>query len=453
MKRHAAKPGLIIMSPMTTLPPIQFLAQLQSRTLLAQTSDDALDAKLTKLREASPIAAYAGFDPTSDSLHVGNFIAILGLMHAQRNGIRPIAVVGGATGLIGDPSGKTSERQMLTREHVAANVEGIKKVLAKFLDFNHPTAPASIVNNLDWFGPMSAIDFLREVGKHFRVGAMMAKDSVKSRMAGDTGEGMSYTEFSYQLLQGYDFYRLYKDHRCVVQLGGSDQWGNITAGTDLIRKMEGESGHAFALTMPLITTSSGQKFGKSEGNAVWLTAEKTSPYDFHQFWLRTEDADAERYLRYFTFLSLEEIEAVMVPMRAEPHKRAAQKKLADYMTALVHGEAALASAQSAAQILFGGAIVPGIDPATLQSVFSQVPSASLAKTALEAGVPPIELLKLSGLSTSNGEARKLIVAGGFYVNNEPWTDPTKNLSTAQLITPDTIVIRSGKKSYRLIKVG
>jgi tyrosyl-tRNA synthetase len=442
---------------MTTNSDVRLLAALQSRGLLSQTSDEHLDAKLTKLNHGAqgPIAAYAGFDPTSDSLHVGNYIAILGLMHAQRQGVRPIAVVGGATGLIGDPGGKTHERALLTKETVAANAIGIRKVLEKFLDFNHPTAPAMIVNNVDWFGPMSAIDFLRDVGKHFRIGSMLAKDSVKSRMDSEAGggEGMSYTEFSYQLLQGYDFYRLYKDHRCVLQIGGSDQWGNITAGTDLVRKMEGESGHAFAVTMPLITDSTGKKFGKSEGNAVWLSAEKTSAYEFFQFWLRVDDNDAERFLKYFTFLGLGEIDQVMVEMKAEPHKRAAQKCLAEYMTKLVHGDAGFNAAMHASEILFGGAITPGIDPALLKSVFAQVPTFDLPKTTLDAGISPIELLKQSGLSPSNGEARKLIAAGGFYVNNNPWTDISKNLTAEQLITPDSIVLRSGKKNYRLVRVG
>ncbi len=312
------------------------VADLSSRGLLAQASDPQLDARLAALAAQRPIAAYAGFDPTADSLHVGNFVAILGLMYAQRNGIRPIAIVGGATGLIGDPSGKSSERQLQTKDTVAANVQGIRKILEKFLDFNDPTAPAIIVNNLDWFGAMSAIDFLRDVGKHFRVGSMLAKDSVRARME-TSEEGMSYTEFSYQLLQGYDFFRLYKDHGCVLQLGGSDQWGNITAGIDIIRKLEGESRDVFGLTMPLITTSSGAKFGKSEGNAVWLTAERTSAFDFYQFWLRTEDADVSRYLRLFTFLPLPEIDALVAEHGKSPEKRLAQRKLAEVMTTLVHG--------------------------------------------------------------------------------------------------------------------
>lgn len=400
------------------------------------------------------MAAYAGFDPTSDSLHVGNFIAILSLMHAQRNGLRPIAIVGGATGLIGDPSGKTAERQLLTKEKVAQNVKGIQKVLERFLDFNHPKAPARIINNLDWFGSMSAIDFLRDVGAHFRIGSMLAKESVKARMegSGSTGEGMSYTEFSYQLLQGYDFYKLYKEHDCVLQLGGSDQWGNITAGIDVIRKLEGESGNAFGVTMPLITTASGQKFGKSEGNAVWLSVEKTSPYDFHQFWLRVEDADAERYLKYFTFLPLEEIAQLSEQVKAAPQNRAAQKRLAEMMTTLVHGESAAREAASAAAVMYGGDAAQTLDAAGIEALSKEVPSFEVDRAKLIAGWSPVEALRDSGLVKSGSEARRLIAQGGFYVNNQPWSDPARALGEAELVAGIAVVLRTGKKNYRIARV-
>lgn len=430
---------------------MSLVADLESRGLMHQVSTPELDRVLKQLADRRPISAYAGFDPTADSLHVGNFVAILGLMYAQRNGIRPIAVVGGATGLIGDPSGKSAERQLLGKEDVAKNAAGIRRVLEKFLDFSHPTAPAKIVSNLDWFGPMSAIDFLRELGKHFRVGAMLAKESVRARMQASE-EGMSYTEFSYQLLQGYDFYRLYKDHDCVLQLGGSDQWGNITAGTDLIRKLEGESGNAFALTMPLITTSSGAKFGKSEGNAVWLTADRTSAFDFYQFWLRTEDADVARYLKYFTFLPVPEIEQLVGEHRNQPEKRVAQKKLAEEMTNLVHGPAATQQAVSASQTLYGGG--EKLDAAGVTALANQgVPTITVPVSRLEAGISLIDACVETGLSKSKGEARRLIQQGGLYVNQTKAEDPNTILKTTDLIDSATIVLRGGKKNYRLVRVG
>jgi tyrosyl-tRNA synthetase len=427
------------------------IADLQSRGLVQQTSAPDLDAMLAKLVQSRPIAAYAGFDPTADSLHVGNFVAILGLIYAQRNGIRPIAVVGGATGLIGDPGGRSTERQLQSKEDVAKNVQGIRRVLEKFLDFNDAKAPAMIVSNLDWLGSMSAIDFLRDVGKHFRVGSMLAKDSVRSRMDA-SDEGMSYTEFSYQLLQGYDFYRLYKDQNCVLQLGGSDQWGNITAGTDLIRKLEGESGNAFALTMPLITTASGAKFGKSEGNAVWLTADRTSPFDFYQFWLRTEDADVERYLKFFTFLSIPEIEQLLAERRATPEQRAAQKKLAEVMTTLVHGAEATQQALSASQTLYGGS--DKLDAASIEALAAQgVPSINIPLSRLESGLSVADACVETGLAKSKGEARRLIQQGGVYVNNVKVADQAAILRAADLVASVAIVLRGGKKNYRLIRIG
>jgi tyrosyl-tRNA synthetase len=426
------------------------VADLQSRGLVHQTSVPDLDALLTKLLQSRPIAAYAGFDPTADSLHVGNFVAILGLIYAQRNGIRPIAVVGGATGLIGDPGGRTTERQLQSKEDVAKNVQGIRRVLEKFLDFNDAKAPAIIISNLDWFGPMSAIDFLRDVGKHFRVGSMLAKDSVRSRMDA-SDEGMSYTEFSYQLLQGYDFYRLYKDQNCVLQLGGSDQWGNITAGTDLIRKLEGESGNAFALTMPLITTSSGAKFGKSEGNAVWLTADRTSVFDFYQFWLRTLDGDVVRYLKYFTFMPLDHIEHLMASHLSAPEKRTAQRELARLMTTLVHGSAATEQALSASETLYGS---EKLDAAAFHSLTEQgVPSININLSRLQAGISIVDACVDTGLAKSKGEARRLIQQGGLYMNNVKVTSIDEVIRPDNLIASDGIVLRAGKKNYRLIRLG
>ena len=429
------------------------VADLASRGLIQQTSDPAMDARLTELARRGPISAYAGFDPTADSLHVGHFMGILGLIYAQRNGIRPIAIVGGATGLIGDPSGKASERQLLTKQLVAQNVEGIKGVLSRFLDFNHPTAPAIIVNNLDWFGAMSAIDFLRDVGRNFRLGPMLAKESVKLRMQG-SDEGMSYTEFSYQLLQGYDYYRLHKDHDCVLQLGGSDQWGNITAGIDLIRKLDGEGGHAFGLTWPLITDSAGRKIGKSEGNSIWLSPEKTSPFDFYQYWVREiQDVDVERFLRWLTFLPLDQIGQIVTEHQQAPDKRLGQKTLARELTTLVHGPDAAARAIAASQTMYGSAVDELTDAAIEALAAQGVASISLDRAKLEAGWPVLDATVETGLAKSKGEARRLVAQGGLYVNNKPWPDANANLTTQHLVSGSAIVLRSGKKNYRLVRVG
>ena len=432
---------------------MQFLAELKSRGLFQQVSHPDLDVRLTDLAAKGTVAAYAGFDPTADSLHVGNFMGIMALMHAQRNGIRPIAIVGGATGLIGDPSGKSTERQLHTKDTVASNVQGVRGVLQRFLDFNHPTVPATIISNLDWFGSMSAIDFLRDVGKHFRIGTMLAKDSVKARMEASE-EGMSYTEFSYQLLQGYDFYRLFKDHHCVLQVGGSDQWGNITAGIDLIRKLEGEGGNAFGLTWPLVTTSSGQKFGKSEGNAVWLSADRTKPFDFYQFWLRTEDTDVAKYLGYFTFLPMPEIQALVAEHQTAPENRLAQKRLAAEMTTLVHGPDAAALALAASNTLYGSGDVEKLDAAAVEALAAQgVATTTLPAAQLTTGLALLDAAVATGLAKSKGEARRLLAQGGLSVNNVVATEASATLNTADLIAGSAIVLRGGKKNYRLIRVG
>ena len=431
---------------------MRLVADLQSRGLIQQVSDPQLDAKLDELASRRPIAAYAGFDPTADSLHVGHLLGILGLIYAQRNGIRPIAVVGGATGLIGDPSGKTAERQLQTKEAAARKSEGVRDVLGRFLDFDHPTAPARIVNNLDWFGSMSAIDFLRDVGKHFRIGSMMSKESVRARME-SSEEGMSYTEFSYQILQGYDFHRLYQDHRCVLQMGGSDQWGNITAGIDLIRKLEGEGGHAFGLVWPLMTTSTGQKFGKTEGNAVWLSADRTSPFDFYQFWLRAEDSDVKNYLKLFTFLSLAEIDGLVAEHQKSPEKHLAQKRLALELTQMIHGKEATEQALSASSTLYGGP-VEKLDAAAVEALAGQgVATTQIDRSRLEIGVSLIEACVETGLVKTRSDARRLIQQGGLYVNNQAVTDVGRALATADLIDNSAIVLRGGKKNYRVVRVG
>lgn len=434
---------------------MHLVADLTSRGLLAQVSVPDLDARLTQLAAKRPLAAYAGFDPTADSLHVGHFMGILGLLYAQRNGIRPIAIVGGATGLIGDPSGKTAERPLLTKDDVARNVDGIQSVLSRFLDFNHPTAPALIVNNLDWFGPMSVVDFLRDVGRAFRLGPMLSKESVKLRME-SSDEGMSYTEFSYQLLQGYDFYRLYKDHGVVLQLGGSDQWGNITAGIDVIRKLEGESGHAFALTWPLLLDSAGKKMGKSEGNPVWLSADKTSPFDFYQYWVReVQDADVERFLKNITFVPLAEIEQIVAEHRQSPEKRTAQRRLAEEITRIVHGPDATQKAVAASQMMYGTtSAVAELDAAAIEALVSQgVHTLTTDRAKLDAGYPLIDACVDAGLAKSKSEARRLMQQGGIYVNNAPVTDPAATLTADSLVAGIAVVVRSGKKNYRLVKVG
>lgn len=432
---------------------MRLVADLSSRGLLAQASVPDLDERLSKIAAQRPIAAYAGFDPTADSLHVGHFMGILGLIYAQRNGIRPIAIVGGATGLIGDPSGKTSERPLLTKDDVAKNVEGIKAVLSKFLDFNHPTAPAMIVNNLDWFGPMSVVDFLRDVGRAFRLGSMLSKESVKLRME-SSDEGMSYTEFSYQLLQGYDFYRLYKDRGVILQLGGSDQWGNITAGIDVIRKMEGESGNAFALTWPLLLDSAGKKMGKSEGNPVWLSPEKTSPFDFYQYWVReVQDADVERFLKNITFVPLEEVAAIVAEHKKAPEKRTAQRRLAEEITRIVHGDEATKQAIAASQMMYGSAVAE-LDAAAIEALVSQgVHTITVEREKLAAGYLVIDACVDSGLAKSKSEARRLMQQGGVYVNNAAVSDPAAVLKGDALVAGIAVVLRSGKKNYRLVKVG
>ncbi len=430
---------------------MRLLADLQSRGLVHQVSDPALDSKLAEASRHGPVAAYVGFDVTADSLHVGHFMGILGLIYAQRNGVRPIAIVGGATGLIGDPSGKAVERPLLTKEQAARNAEGIRNVLERFLDFHHTTAPARIVNNLEWLGPMSAIDFLRDVGRHFRLGTMLGRESVRLRMQASE-EGMSYTEFSYQILQAYDFYRLYRDHRCLLQLGGSDQWGNIAAGIDLIRKLEGEGGHAFGLTWPLMTTASGAKFGKSEGNAVWLTADRTSVFDFYQFWLRTEDADVGRYLRCFTFLPLDEIDALVAEHNKAPERRLAQRRLAEEVTRLAHGDAETAQAAAASRTMYGGS-VQELTAESIDALVAQgVATTTMPRARLEAGLSVIDACVESGLARTRSDARRLIEGGGLYVNNQAQVDVKATLGLKDLVAGRAIVLRGGKKNYRLVRV-
>jgi tyrosyl-tRNA synthetase len=414
---------------------------LRERGLLDAVTGDEIEKVVEQ-----PVTVYAGFDPSSDSLQVGNFVTIMGLSHFQRCGHKVIAVVGGATGMIGDPSGKSSERQLLTPEQVEKNLEGIKENLSRFLDFEHPTAPAKILNNNDWFKDFGFIDFLRDVGKHFRMGTMLSKDSVRSRLESESG--MSFTEFSYQLLQGYDFLRLLDDHDCTVQLGGSDQWGNITAGTDLIHKLRKKQ--AYGVTMPLVCDSSGQKFGKSAGNAIYLDASKTSYFDFYQFFVRTADEDVIRFLRIFTFMPLEEIEEYAVKVAEAPEKREAQIRLAEEMTRRVHGEEGLRIAQRSTAVLYGEAM-DGLKADELLAVFADVPSTELAREQV-VGQPVMNVAADAGLCKSRGEARRLIQSGGLNLNNRRIGDISVEVGEDDIIDGQLLVLRSGKKRNHIVKV-
>ena len=405
-----------------------------------------------KVLSEGPTAGYIGFDPTADSLHIGSLVQIMILMHFQRAGHKPIALVGGATGMIGDPSGKSAERNLLDAETLNKNVAGIKNQLAKFLDFGSTTENAALlVNNYEWMSRFSLIDFARDIGKHLTVNYMMAKDSVKKRLGADAKEGMSFTEFTYQLIQGYDFLHLYENHNCLLQMGGSDQWGNITTGTELIRRKL--SGKAYAITCPLITKADGTKFGKSEGGNVWLDKEKTSPYSFYQYWLNTSDEDAERYIKIFTFLSEKEIKDIVVSHNEAPHQRQLQRTLADEVTRMVHSEEDRANAVQAAQILFGNATsdaLKNLDEQTLLDVFAGVPQASLQLSDLEKGIDIIPLMASdTGFLPSNGAARRALQERSVSVNKEK-VDDAFVATSADLICDKYLLLQRGKKNYFLV---
>ena len=392
--------------------------------------------------------AYVGFDPTAESLHVGNLVPIMLLKHLQVNGHQPIALVGGATGMVGDPSGKKEERKQLKEEVLNHNVACIRKQLSKFLDFENGANKAIMTNNYDWFKEFSLLGFLRDVGKHITVSYMMSKDSVQNRLE----TGISFTEFSYQLIQGYDFYYLNKNRNAKVQMGGSDQWGNITTGTELIRRMEG--GEAFALTCPLITKADGSKFGKSESGNVWLDAKLTSPYKFYQFWLNASDADAGKYIRIFTLLSKEEIEKLEAEHATAPHLRILQKALAKEVTIIVHSEEAWQGAVDASEILFGNAAtdtLQKLDEETLLSVFEGVPQVKLSKEELTMGINAIEFLSdKTQIFPSRGEARKMIQAGGVSINKEKIADINATVNAEGLLNNKYLLVQKGKKNYYLI---
>ncbi len=394
------------------------------------------------------LTAYIGFDPSAPSLHVGSLLPIMGLARLQRLGHTPIAIAGGGTGLIGDPSGKTKERQLLTLDQVEQNLAGIKEQLSHFLDFSAGKNPARIVNNYDWLGPITMMEFLRDVGKHFTVNNLLGKEAISRRLESD--EGISFTEFSYPLLQAYDYLTLFDRYKCTLQMGGSDQWGNILAGIDLIRRLRGARAHG--LVFPLVTTSAGVKFGKTEAGAVWLDAKLTSPYRFYQFWLNTDDRDAITYLKFFTWLSKEEIDQLDQSMKNAPEKREAQRRLAREVTALLHGESELEKAVRASEVLFGQEI-SGLSVAEILDIFADVPSTEMDKSKLSAdGFTLGDALVLSGLAPSKGEAKRLVQGGGVAVNNVRSDDARKSISVSEFIDGQVLVLRKGAKHYHLIRL-
>ncbi len=394
------------------------------------------------------VTVYNGFDATGDSLHVGHLVPLLALARLQRFGHHPIALAGGGTSMIGDPSGKSNERQLLSREIIEANVESIKGQLAHFLDFNAPRNPARLINNADWLLSLNLVTFLRDVGKHFTVNYMINKDSVRTRL--EREDGISFTEFSYMLLQSYDYLHLHDTLGCKLQTGGSDQWGNITAGVELIRRMRGSA--ASALVYPLITKADGTKFGKTESGSVWLSAQRTSPYRFYQFWLNTADKDVVNYLKLFTFRSQAEVTELEASLAEHPEQREAQKVLARDMTALVHDTTALAKAEQASQALFGGEI-SGLSAAEIADIFAEVPSSQTERAPLSEGsLTVLDLLVSSEIAKSKGEARRAVSEGGIYVNNRRVSDPAQALSLADVLDGQFIVLRRGKKTYHLVKV-
>ncbi len=405
--------------------------------------------------EKEMTTAYIGFDPTSDSLHIGSLAPIVLLKRFQMAGHKPIALVGGATGMIGDPTGKSQERNLLDEATLEKNLQGIKKQLSKFIDFDSDIEnKAELVNNYDWMKDFSFLEFIRDVGKHITVNYMMAKDSVKKRLGTDSKTGMSFTEFTYQLVQGYDFYWLNQNKNCKLQMGGSDQWGNITTGTEFIRRKS--NGEAFALTIPLIKKADGGKFGKTESGNVWLDPEKTSPYKFYQFWLNTSDEDAEKYIKIFTFISKEEIEKMIEEHREHPHMRILQKALAKEVTTMVHSEDEYNAAVEASQILFGRGTTESLaklDESTFLSVFEGVPTFEIEKSDIKNGVDVVTLLsELTSVFASKGEGRRMIKGGGVSINKNKIADESVTISDQDLLNDKYLLIQRGKKNYFIISV-
>lgn len=423
--------------------PTNFFDELEARGLVQGASEGARE-----IFDAGPVTGYIGFDPTASSLHVGSLLPILALARLQRAGHRPIALVGGGTGMIGDPSGKANERPLLTREEVERNVEGLRAQLSRFLDFEGEFA-ARLIDNHEWLGSVGLVEFLRDVGKHFTVNYMLAKDSVSRRLEHE--EGISFTEFAYMLLQAYDFLVLSDRVGVTLQMGGSDQWGNITAGMELIRRSRGRSTHGIVL--PLVTTASGTKFGKTEAGTIWLDPERTSPFRFYQFWLNTDDRDAEHYLKAFTFLPLPEIADIMADQRANPASRAAQRRLAVEVTRLVHGDEELERAERATAVLFGSRPPQDLPAEELLDVFADVPSTELARERLEGeGIPVVDLLAETGVAASKGEARRLLAGGGVYLNGERLSEVERRVTVEDAIDGRVVLLRKGKKDSYLVRL-
>ena len=419
------------------------IEELRWRGLLADATEHAAAAFA-----AGQVTGYIGFDPTASSLHVGSLVPIMGLVHLQRAGHCPIALVGGGTGLIGDPSGKASERLLLDRARARENAEAIHRQLAFFLDFESRTVPACMANNLDWLDGLKLVDFLRDIGKHFSVNAMLRKESVRRRLA-DEESGISFTEFSYQLLQAYDFRELNRRYGCTLQMGGSDQWGNITTGIDLVRRMGGPRCHG--VVFPLMESSSGVKFGKTEEGTVWLDPERTSPYRFYQFWLNTEDGDVIRYLKLFTLLDRAAIEELAGAVAERPHRREAQKRLAAEMTGVVHGTGGLDRAVRASAVLFGGSL-EGLGAADIEEIFADVPSTALARSALERGVELAVAMADAGMTASRSEARRLIRGGGVYLNGARVREIGALVRAEDVIEGRFVVVRVGRKRHLVVEV-
>jgi tyrosyl-tRNA synthetase len=422
---------------------MNFFDELKWRGLVYQSTDGHLGPWL----DEKPRTVYAGFDPTAESLHVGSLMPLLLLRRFQRAGHRPIALVGGATGMIGDPSGKSAERNLLDPQTLAKNVAGLAEQMRSFLDFNSGDRSAILVNNADWIAPMSYIEFLRDVGKNFPVSVMMAKESVRNRLHRDDG-GISYTEFSYMLLQAYDFVHLHRTYGCELQVGGSDQWGNITAGIDLTRRMANVQ--VQGMTSPLLTKSDGSKMGKTESGAIWLSPARTSPYQFYQYWLNVADEDAGNCLRFLTEMSPAAIEELDRLRETQPQQRDSQKELARHLTQLVHGDAGLAKAEAATAVFFG-AEISDLGDDDLQQIFADVPSKDLARSTLDAGLSLVDAILHASLAKSKNEARRIIEQGGAYVNNRRQDSADIVLNTAHLASPSIIVLRSGKKKFALLR--
>ncbi|PHS53276.1 MAG: tyrosine--tRNA ligase [Lutibacter sp.] len=427
---------------------MNFVEELRWRGMLhdimPETEDYLLKNKTT---------GYIGFDPTADSLHIGSLVPIIILMHFQKAGHNPIALVGGATGMVGDPSGKSDERNLLDEETLTKNITGVKGQLARFLNFDSSSENAAeLVNNYDWMKDISLIDFVRDIGKHITVNYMMAKDSVKKRLDSDAKTGMSFTEFTYQLFQGYDFYHLYKEKNCVLQMGGSDQWGNITTGTELVRRKA--QGKAYALTCKLITKADGTKFGKTAGGNVWLDANRTSPYKYYQYWLNSSDEDAEKYIKIFTFLDKETIDQLIAEHKEAPHARILQKKIGEEVTIMTHGKDAYDNAIKASNILFGKSTsndLIALDEQTFLDVFDGVPQAEINRSVIENGLEIVAAFAENGFLKSNGEVRRALKENSISVNKAKVKDDCV-ITTKNLIADKFVLLQRGKKSYYLLKV-